>query len=459
MAMAFSKWVRVIPPIVFIALSFTSCGSHTVNEPNIVLIVVDTLRKDHLGSFGYHRSTSPNLDGLAREGTVFENVLSASSQTVPAVASLLTGLYPSENGVQYFSEKHSFDGVHHWKEAGPHVDGELVTLAERLRERGYRTGAIVTNPWLQDKFGFGQGFEEYLFLDCLDISMASDAVCNGTDVVVRATEWLRSGSQSPFFLYLHFMDVHNPYMKAGITRGVYVTEPGTDRYRNGRVPRLKKTDLEYMVALYDEGIRHVDRVIGGLTRELGRITDGDNTLLLVTSDHGDEFYEHGGLGHGTTLYGELVDSFLLVHYPEQVPPGRVDELVSLVDVVPTVMELVDGSQTEQSSGRSLLPLIRNSRERYRPPALFSELGALKSIRKGDWKLVMNIESGRRQLFNLVRDHQERDNHKSSDQERVRRLEEELLEFLGSAQERAPESAPMPMNEETYQKLKALGYVQ
>jgi arylsulfatase A-like enzyme len=458
--MALLKWVRVIPPIIFITLFFTSCGTRAVDEPNIVLIVVDTLRKDHLGSFGYHRSTSPHLDGLAREAMVFENVLSVSSQTVPAVASLLTGLYPSENGVQYFSEKHSFDGVRHWKEAGPHLDAGLSTLAERLQERGYRTGAVVTNPWLQDKFGFGQGFDEYSFLDCLDISMASDTVCNGADVVVRATEWLRSESRSPFFLYLHFMDVHNPYLKAGITRGVYVTEPGTDRYRNGRVPRLKKNDLEYMIALYDEGIRHVDRVIGGLTREIGKITGNDNTLLIITSDHGDEFYEHGGLGHGTTLYSELVDSFLLVHYPEQVPPGRVDEWVSLVDVFPTVMELVDGSKVEQGSGTSLLPLIMDrSRESDRPSVLFSELGELKAIRQGDWKLVMNVQSGRRQLFDLARDHGERENRKTSDPERVQRLEAELLEFLGSARERAPESAPMPMNEETYQKLKALGYVQ
>jgi arylsulfatase A-like enzyme len=447
---------------------FTACRGDSPPagpRPNIVLIIVDALRKDHLSAFGYPRPTSPRLDALVAEGALFENMTSAASQTVPATASLLTGLYPSQSGVQYFGRLHSFDGEHHWQEAGPHLAESHTLMAEWLGELGYRTGAAVSNPWLQSRFGFSQGFEDYFFDDCVNLSAPKQDVCDGNDLVERALEWLTAASgdpdtKSPFFLYLHFMDVHSPYAKPGITTESFVERRGRDRYVNGLATDLSKRDLEYMTALYDEGIHHLDGVIGRFWDQLLELGAAENTLFLVTSDHGDEFHEHGGLGHGTTLYEELLASFLLLRYPERLPAGRIAAPISMIDLMPTLAELLEEPLPIEGLGRSVLGLATNpdaSGASSRP--LFSELGELKAIRRGDWKLILNVESGGLELFNVVADPGEQENLADSEPENAQRLRDDLLRFLAGVAAVGTDSPHVPLDEETLERLRALGYVQ
>ncbi len=432
----------------FVLLSFFGCRDPV--RPNVVLVVIDTLRRDRLSGLGHDRPTSPHLDELISRGVLFENLVSASSQTVPAVASLLTGLYPSETSVQYYGKKSSFDGERPWSEAGPHFDASLTSLAERLKDGGYRTAAVVSNPWLKSEFGFDQGFESFVSLDCGD-------ACDGTDVVREALSWLsRAPSTSPFFLYLHFMDVHNPYRKQGITERIFVERRGIDLYRNGPVPKeLRPRDLTYMEALYDEGIRRADMHLGSFLKGLSKRFPLERTLLVVVSDHGDEFAEHGGLGHGTTLYEELVGSFLLLHYPEKLAPRKISREASMVDVAPTILELVRLAPPHPASGENLLASLDGDESRSR--VIYSELGSLKSARRGEFKLVLDLEDGRRELYRLSADPAEKKDVWGENQEIGKDLARVLSRFVANA--RGPEGARRPIDRELRERLRALGYVE
>ncbi len=419
-------------------------------RPNVVLVVIDTLRRDRLSGLGHGRPTSPHLDDLMSRGVLFENLVSSSSQTAPAIASLLTGLYPSETSVQYYGKKSSFDGERPWSEVGPHFDASLTSLAERLKNGGYLTAAIVSNPWLKPEFGFDQGFESYVSLDCAD-------ACDGKDVVREGLSWLsRAPSSSPFFLYLHFMDVHNPYRKEGITERIFVEMRGIDLYRNGPVPKeLRPRDLAYMEALYDEGVLRADTHLESFLKVLSKRSPLERTVLIVVSDHGDEFAEHGGLGHGTTLYEELVGSFLLLHYPEKLAPKRISTETSMVDVAPTVLELTRLGPQKPASGESLLGRLDGDDPGSR--VIFSELGSLKSARRGDFKLVLDLDDGRRELYRLSTDPAEKENVWDEYEEIGRDLARRLSRFVANA--RGPEGAGRPIDKELLERLRALGYVE
>lgn len=454
-------WLHLAGFLALSGIAACSAGTERVGpRPNIVVIVIDALRKDHLGTFGYARPTSPRLDALAEESVVFENVMSAASQTVPATAALLTGLYPSQSGVQYYGKLHSFDGVHHWQEAGPNLSPSHTLMAEWLRAMGYRTGAAVSNPWLQSQFGFAQGFDDYLFDDCVNLSAPKQDVCDGNELVDRAVEWLATSDGRPFFLYLHFMDVHSPYAKPGITEETFVERRGRDRYVNGLAPDLRKRDLDYMAALYDEGIVHVDEAIGRFWDHLLEMGAANETLLLVTSDHGDEFHEHGGLGHGTTLYEELVGIFSLLRYPERLPAARIPTSVSAVDWMPTLAELLEAPLPSPLPGRSLLSLATRDSAHTSSRALFAELGELKAIRDGSWKAILDFDSGGLELFDLAADPGESENLVDSEPETAQRLHDDLLRYLaGVVATESTDLQDAPLDEKTLERLRALGYVQ
>jgi arylsulfatase A-like enzyme len=448
---------RLLPLLrstIVLATLVSLLGCRGAEHPNVVLVVIDTLRRDGLSGFGNERPTSPCLDRLMSEGVVFENLVSTSSHTAPAIASLLTGLYPSQNSVHFHGKKNSFDGEHHSSKVGPHFDASLTSLAERLRDAGYRTGAVVSNPWLRPEFGFDQGFETYVSLRCGNL-------CSGSDVARAGLSWLSRESGTPFFLYLHFMDVHNPYRKPGITREVFVQERGIDLYRNGRVPALlRPNDLEYMRALYDEGILRADGHLSHFLDELTSYSPAERTLLVVLSDHGEEFSEHGGIGHGTTLYEELVGSFLLLHYPKRLVPARIAAAVSMVDVAPTILDLTRIGGFDRGSGQSLLPWLAGSGSGADARILFSELGSLKSARKGHHKLVLDLDTGARELYELREDPGEKNDVSVEHEEIANELATGLLRFVANAREPIPGSpGGRPVDEELREQLRSLGYVE
>ena len=342
---------------------------------NVVVILIDTLRADHLGHHGYDRPTSPFLDELAADHVSFTRAHGTAPHTVPSVLSLWSATYPARHGNQYYPGLDSF-------EAGklrmpPSVPGALPLLAELFRERGYGTAAVVTNPWLQADWGFDRGFDEYRFM--------ADAVA--ADVNRAALEVLDALSpEEPFLLYLHYMDVHTPYQSPDAIRDAF-TQGMTGRqvYANGPFPGLTEEDLHYTEACYDASIRGLDEALKRLFAELRERDLADSTLFAIVSDHGEEFGDHGGLGHGTTLYGELLKVPLVFVHPDLARnPREIDVPVSVVDVLPTLLELTDTPAPGGMMGRSLVPLIdgRDAPDEPWARPVYGELADFKSVQSG-----------------------------------------------------------------------------
>lgn len=382
--------------------------------PNILLISVDTLRADHLTPYGYAYDTSPRLTELARQGVVFENAYSHSTWTLPAHASLLTGLDPIAHGVQD-------------DRAGLHP--EIETLAERLRDRGYETVAWVGTPahgYVGARYGLASGFDRYAhfphakrfrgamlprIIDTVLFESRDRGVGNATAQIDSVLAWLAVRSARPFFLFLHFYDVHSktallPYEAPGAYRELFCApEAGradldgcrdgrcaSDRLidvADGRAPRPGEAELERMRCLYDGGIAFVDNEIGRLVDALDADGSGRETVVFVTSDHGEAFLEHGKPLH-ITLHDEITRIPLIVRGPGVAAGKRALGVVALSDIAPTILDFVEGAGSADVQGRSLVPALREWTADVDRPVLIVDdgLGGI-AIRQGSKKLIVH----------------------------------------------------------------------
>lgn len=365
--------------------------------PSVVLISIDTLRADHLGAYGYGPPTSPRLDALAREGVLFETAVAAAPSTLPSHASIFTSLSPHRHGASFAARRPLAESV--------------LTLAEVLKGAGYRTGAFHDGGQIVPELGLGQGFEVYR-------PIGQDRLA---PVAAAGLAWLDGlKRQEPFFLFLHTYETHLPYTPAAADLALFEPEPYTGflgkgvghkemrTVKNQGLP-LSPADQTHVVASYDAEIHSMDRALGELLEALqarGRLTD---TLVVVTSDHGEEFGEHGTWAwHSHTLYEELLRVPLVLRLPADtagsVSDVRIPELARGIDLAPTVLDVLGLPIPEAFEGRSLLPLIR--REPASAPFALSLLDGGDpeqdfAVRRERWKLY-----GER-LFELEADPGER----------------------------------------------------
>jgi len=429
-----------------------SRAATSLEGANVVVIMIDTLRADRLGQHPRGLATSPYFDELAQRSVRFTDTTATSAQTVPSVLSIWSSAYPSRHGNQYFHKTASFRVPE--RKTTPQVPDRLPVLAELFRERGYRTGAVVTNPWLQAKWGFDRGFERYEFL-----KRAHGPVVNQTGLEL-IDGW---DDKRPFLLYLHYMDVHYPRLvrepfKAEFTAGL----PGKHVYVNGAFPDLDEADREFSLALYDASVRSMDEVLRELMEALEERGLDESTLVVVVSDHGDEFGEHGGLGHGRTLYREVLDVPLLFAHPLLEPRARsLAEPVSIVDVLPTLIELTGGQFPPGLMGRSLAGWILPGEQPFHPPSspLIAELGLIKTLREGDRKVVWFVDEDRVEAFDLAQDPGEL-RPLPDDVPWIADLHGRLRGFLARTEPvltTAPPVEPEPDGSELLQSLEALGY--
>jgi arylsulfatase A-like enzyme len=323
-------------------------------RPNVLLISIDSLRADHLGSYGYRRDTSPAIDALAREGVLFEHAISSAPWTVPAHMTLLTGLPPEVHGVTSVREKLSPDAT---------------SLAEVLQAAGYDTAAFVSGPTVMAQYGFDQGFASYdeSMVERRQQHLGESVTSPGLTELVNGWlhRWRAAGARAPFFVFLHYWDVHYDYVPpAEYARRFdpdYAGDLDVRRFEGN--PRLKASmdprDLQHLIALYDAEIRftddHLARVVATL-RALGVL---DDTIVVVTADHGEEFFDHGQKGHAKTLYDEVLRVPLIVRYPRRVTFGqRVAAQVRLMDVAPTLLGLAGVPAPDGFAGGALSPDYR-----------------------------------------------------------------------------------------------------
>lgn len=309
--------------------------------PNVILYLVDALRADHLGCYGYSRPVSPHIDAFAGGAVLFRHTVAQCSWTRPSTTTILTGLYPRTHKVNNLRHK---------------LSEQALTLAEMLRARGYRTAGFVTNGNVSARYGLGQGFETYKLLPYKHSSAA--------DVNAEAAGWLRNGwtKDTPFFLYLHTIEPHTPYDPAPAFRRRFAPEVHDEALTQARIfrfldlgkavptPEMFRSFLD----LYDAEIATNDAAFGDLIDLLVRRGLLDNTVIVFVSDHGEEFLDHGGWEHGTTLHDELLNVPLIVRVPGT-GPRTVQRQVQQVDVVPTVLDLLRLPVPPVVEGHSLVP--------------------------------------------------------------------------------------------------------
>lgn len=311
---------------------------------NVVLISIDSLRADHLGAYGYGRATSPAIDDLAAGGVLFRNSISTSSWTLPSHMSLLTGRSLLGHGV--VSDDRS-------------LPKSVGTIAEAFQAGGYRTHAIVSAPYVHSRYGFAKGFDEYddrtIYFETNEDSYRS---VTGPRLVDAAHEFLAGAGDRPFFLFLHFWDVHYDYAPGPPYDTMFDpdyegTVDGNNFYFDPKIHAgMDRRDLEHLVALYDGEIRLVDDQIARLRAELERLGLAGRTIFAVVADHGDEFFEHGNKGHHRTLYEEVLHTPFVLNVPGRRPSrGELDDEVSLLDVGPTLLGLAGLDAPEAVEGR------------------------------------------------------------------------------------------------------------
>ena len=322
----------VLASLLLAAAGLCACGPGTPQHPpSIAVISIDTLRADHLSCYGYWRPT-PHIDAICRDGIRFEEAHATAPWTLPSHMSLFTGRFPASHGVDEED-----------RTLGPGIG----LLTEALSRAGFRTGGFVSNGYLGEAYGFARGFDEYALVAYRNHARDPAEIVRGDAVVDRALGWLsRQGSDRPVFLFVHMMDPHYPYRAPSPYAGRYsagysgAVDGSTASVVANLRRRMPRADLEHLIDLYEEEIAWVDTQVGRLVDALRKRPDGARTVVLLTSDHGEEFKEHGSLGHGLTLYREQSHVPLILSQPTSGSSGQqVSAPVRLVDVAPTLAEI------------------------------------------------------------------------------------------------------------------------
>ena len=464
-------------------------GPLAPDRPNVIVLLIDALRADHLGCYGYGRPTSPAIDALARDGVLFRQTVPASTFTKSSIASLFTGRYPYQHGVYWGSSRENPDKV-----TSDLLSPRETTLAEVFRGAGYLTTAWVQNSHLRGFMGFGQGFVDY-----------HDQQGDADRINRRFGGWLAGpGRRYPFFSYVHYIDLHDPYRPpppydtmfgryADVYAGVDFAEWGAFLAAVRRGDRkLSPAEVAQLAAYYDGEIRSMDDHVGRILGRLKALALYDRSLIVLTADHGDGFYEHGFISHSTTPYEELVHVPLILKLPGGRFAGRVVEpQVRLVDLFPTLLELAgirkparvddDGAPggsggeggaggelapAHHLAGCSLVPLIQAGDAPVERPARcamavieIAEEGEAPgvAVRTERWKYIHH-EKHEDELYDLALDPGEHHNllltGPPGDQAaELRRL---ALAVVAGRSEQGAEK--IELDEKVIRELKALGYL-
>lgn len=451
------------------------------NKENIVLITVDCLRADHLSLYGYKKNNTPNIDGLASEGVTFTEAIANGSHTAISFPSILTSTYGSMYG--------GYDCL----------SNERMSIAQVLSKNGYTTAAFHSNPHLSAAYNydigfnvFSDSFENKFFSSRFNIfkkwgdsarfrtlfsfmmKLYSHVYGKRTfevpyeraeGIARKAIDWLQ-GSSSNFFIWVHFMDPHWPWIppKDFLNEMVSIEEANRLWWKMSiNYQSLSHEELRKLIGLYDCEIRYVDHALGDFLRVLKERGLYDNSIIILTSDHGEEFEEHGDIGHHSLkMYEELIHVPLVIKFPNGLYKGTIaNDLVSLLDLAPTIVERLGIDKPKKWLGSSLLPILAGKKG-YNSEGVISE-GRIKkghnivSYRSKQWKFIINEEKGMRELYDLQQDPSEKKNLAKVMPEKVAEFEAEVTKHLSKAKESYATLPKIDEDEHLRQRLKALGY--
>jgi arylsulfatase A-like enzyme len=455
-------------------------------RPNVLLVVLDTVRRDHVSAYGYERKTTPSVDALAQRAHLFVNAYATSPYTLSSHASLFTGLLPSEHGAHPVSHR-TLGGSAVQRATGGYYPliPEAPTLADRLRGRGYQTAAISANHVFFSAWsGLARGFEclttvqrQYRYYPLVHAAARADRVLfnaylnpflRADHVTDAAMDWIGSIGQQPFFLFLNYFDAHEPYAPPRPYDRLFQTGPPRagvrERWHEKRhFGQLDKDDLEYLRSQYDGEIAYLDSQFGRLLDWLERASLLDRTLVLVTSDHGEYFGEHGMYGHGKALYEEALRVPLIVKLPGQRTGARNERLLGLHDVASIVEGAVGGAPdpialAHAGTGPRVLAeyWLPHLLVRARPD-LF-EAGYVRAAYDGRYKLIQ-ADTGGDELYDLSEDEGEARNLLALEPERAAPLRARMVAAAPPLVDVTSTTRVAPsLNAEAVQQLRALGYL-
>jgi arylsulfatase A-like enzyme len=421
---------------------------------NVIIYLVDTLRADHLGCYGNPEIQTPHIDRFASQGVLFEKAYSQASWTKPSTATLLTSTYPSYHGAITRYDL---------------LTNKLITLAEVLKNNGYLTAAFSNQPNISADFGFSKGFDSFMEV-YYEIKISPLYAKHMNKLILP---WLEKNTDKPFFLYIHTIDPHDPYNPPppfdtmydknyqGSIHGSSRTLCDIDEGKIKVTPR----DIQHLKALYDGEITLNDEAFGELIEKLKELKLYNRTLVLFTSDHGEEFYEHHGVKHGDTLYEEQVHIPIIIRDPFHFPSEhRIGSMVGTIDIMPTILRSLNISVPAQCEGKSLIPLIKDEKNFFVANLFFEEdLDGIviQAIRRKQWKLIFYPKTDKLELFNLEKDANEEHNVASEYPELSSSLYEEMKHWhQKQIEQRTGLLRPkvQKLSEETIKQLRALGYL-
>lgn len=454
-------------------------------KPNVLLITVDALRADHMGCYGYRLDTTPNIDGIAARGLRFADCTVQWPKTWPSMASLMTGAYPKTTGMRMKQRK---------------LHESLNVMAEVFKDNGYHTGAVVANFNLGKTFNFNQGFD--FFIESWEEKWREEkrykkfrnrpglvkSFTDATRVTDQAVEWLRSISpRTSFFLWLHYMEPHGPYVPPAEYRAYFEGEYPSEPVELSKIPAYQRqlskpgnepiADLGFYKAQYDREIRYLDDEIKRLMERLASFAFEGETLTVITADHGESLSDHNYfLEHGKYSYQACAHVPVIMVMEGTISSNRtISHPVGLIDVARTIFELVDIEPPGSFEGHSLLDMVLNTPSRSRDPRyVFMESGygpdfLQRTVRCGQWKLIrmMGTESASSeagdtfQLYDLNEDPAELNNLASKFPRIVEGLSMVLENWYSGGnrvKEMGSEIDLDSLDERSRELLKALGYI-
>lgn len=396
---------------------------------NVLLVSLDTLRADHLGTYGYARKTSPAIDTLSSRGVVFERAVAPAPGTPPSHMTLFTSTLSCVHGVDGSVRDRA-------------VPDDLVLWAEILRDAGYATGAFTENGWVTPAFGFDRGFDVFIENTSPNL-MAPTGQAEKT--FGEALEWVRGQGERPWFAFVHTYQVHDPYAPP---------DGLVEKVAPGHASDQDSVDR----ANYDAEIFYTDRLLGELVEGVEAAAGNRPVLVILFSDHGELFGEHGARRHSFWLYEELLHVPLIFYAPGRVEPRRIEERVALIDVLPTVLDVLGLEPIAQAQGRSLAPLLKGKALPEKP--IFAEATALGRIAaySGDRKSTVDLKARSALVVDLSADPKEENATTLSPLSGDTLALVEQYERLCAAAPKA-RAVQEELNPDVRRKLEALGYVE
>ncbi|MCX6639839.1 MAG: sulfatase [bacterium] len=452
-----------------VSLPYSPQGqSRLAEKSNVIMIMVDTFRPDWLGCYGNSDVSTPNIDALAKDGVRFSTVYAQATHTKPSTAALLTSRYPSEHRAIHKNDV---------------LPPSVTTVAEVFNKAGYYCGGIVTNVNLAPIYNFQQGFNEYTYLPPKYLFGANEAASrtilygvlrlirmklahslwvqhfyrSGETVTGYVGDFINREKDKKFFLFVHYMDPHDPYFE----------HPFNGKgFSRAAMPNPDPKFAAPFKANYTQEVEYMDGWVGKVIQQLKGDGLYDNSLIILTSDHGEEFYEHGGWWHGTTLHEEQVRVPLIIKWPGGLEAGSVREsLTRSIDITPTALDIAGLDKPEAMRG---IGLFQPDLQMTYTPSAFSEAdhegNVVRMLRVGQWKYIQtNPENPRKQppqqLFNLEVDPGEQNNLVTADPARAKEMQALLQSQYQEILAAREQGAKSDLDRDTQERLRALGYTQ